>query len=165
MACCTSQVPYPGFPAGPYATAYVNGYAPAYGYTTYGANALPTRSALPAAAHTALDVFAPYAAPLHYAGQVPFFGSPYFYPAVAADAEPAAVAIKTAAPEEEEDVAVDEANEEDTDVAVVEADETPFQPSGPVLIRQIFPVFPSDLRDSSDTIVFARPDQVCSSSQ
>ena len=43
---------------------------------------------------------------------------------------------------------------------VIEADAAPLQPAEPVALRQIFPIFPSDLRSGSDEIVFARPEQV-----
>lgn len=104
VACACGQVPYPGFAGGPYATAYVNAYAPSFGYSAYGlpdpvADARVAAQVAPAPARTALDVFAPtpaaYFNPYYPAGLYQGAFYPGFYPGFAPFA-PAAAAVAPA---------------------------------------------------------------------
>ena len=107
MALSGAQVAYPGFAAGPYATAYLgNAYAPTFGYSAAALDASATSAATlgaAAPARTALDVFNPYPAAYNFHPYANLYASSYFpyanyFPAAFAAAAPVAVAPAAAAP-------------------------------------------------------------------
>lgn len=147
LACSVAQVVYPGLP-------YASVYAPTYSYSSHGTPASTEK----------LEINPPTVV---YHQPQPIVHHPYnlgFYPYAIPSAYPAAIpSVAAPAPafvaQSPYFAAVEEVKETD-EAEIVEADDSPVVPDEPVFLRNIFPVFDSDLRIPGNTIRFVRPDQV-----